>query len=103
MTQCLPVLPIITSLLNEVNTHKPPLPTCRVSTGLPGADKLEMYPLVVAVTDGRVQKVCTHPDDDTWAINIKKGVASAMQISVPSLSTTNSGLNFTEVTRLQLG
>ena len=71
--------------------------TSDVSPGLPGADKLEKYPLVVATTDGRVQRVCSHPDDDIWAINIKKGVASAMQISLPSLSTTNSGLNFTEV------
>lgn len=69
---------------------------------LPGADKLEMYPLVVAMTDGRVQRVCSHPSDDTWAINMKKGVASAMQISLPSLSRTNSGLNFTEVTRNHL-
>lgn len=59
---------------------------------------LEKYPLVVAMTDGRVQRVCSHPDDDTWAINMKKGVASALQISLPSLSTSNSGLNFTEVT-----
>nr|AAX94762.1 vitellogenin [Portunus trituberculatus] len=65
-------------------------------TGLPGSDKLERYPLVVAMTDGRVQRVCSHPDDDTWAINMKKGVVSALQISLPSLSISNSGLNFTE-------
>nr|AAU93694.1 vitellogenin [Charybdis feriata] len=65
-------------------------------TGLSGSDKLERYPLVVAMTDGRVQRVCSHPDDDTWAINMKKGVVSALQISLPSLSISNSGLNFTE-------
>ncbi|XP_050717478.1 vitellogenin-like [Eriocheir sinensis] len=64
--------------------------------GPPGASMLEKYPLVVAMTDGRVQRVCSHPDDDTWAINMKKGVASALQISLPSLSTSNSGLNLTE-------
>lgn len=68
------------------------------SKGPPGASMLEKYPLVVAMTDGRVQRVCSHPDDDTWAINMKKGVASALQISLPSLSTSNSGLNLTEVT-----
>lgn len=68
------------------------------SSGVPGANILEKYPLVVAMTDGRVQRVCSHPDDDTWAINMKKGVASALQVSLPSLSTTNSGLNLTEVT-----
>ncbi|XP_063880029.1 vitellogenin-like [Scylla paramamosain] len=64
--------------------------------GPPDTNPLEKYPLVVAVTDGRVQRVCSHADDDTWSINIKKGVASALQNSLPSLSTTNSGLIFTE-------
>lgn len=49
------------------------------------------------MTDGRVQRVCSHPDDDPWAINMKKGVVSTLQISLPSLSISNSGLNFTEV------
>nr|XP_045611544.1 vitellogenin-like isoform X1 [Procambarus clarkii] len=57
---------------------------------------LERYPLVVAVADGRVQQVCTFPDDDAWSINIKKGIASAFQNSLPSNSTTNSGLSITE-------
>ena len=52
---------------------------------------------MVAMTDGRVQRVCSHADDDTWSINMKKGVASAFQNSLPSLSVTNSGLIFTEV------
>lgn len=70
------------------------------SSGLPGTNLMERYPLVVAVTDGRVQRVCSHPDDDTWSINMKKGVASALQNSLPSLSITNSGLTFTEVCTL---
>nr|XP_053642617.1 vitellogenin-like isoform X1 [Cherax quadricarinatus] len=57
---------------------------------------LERYPLVVAVVDGRVQHVCSHPDDDTWSVNIKKGVASAFQNSLPSISTVNSGQSITE-------
>lgn len=65
-------------------------------TGPSGTNLLERYPLVVAVTDGRVQQVCSHPDDDTWSINMKKGVASALQNSLPSLSITTSGLTFTE-------
>ncbi|KAG7158180.1 Vitellogenin-like 6 [Homarus americanus] len=62
----------------------------------PTAKFLEKYPLVVALTDGRVQHVCTHPEDDVWSINIKKGIASAFQNSLPSNSTINSGQNITE-------
>lgn len=58
---------------------------------------LERYPLVVAMMDGRVQRVCSHPDDDTWSVNLKKGVASIFQNSLPSLSAVSSGLNITEV------
>nr|UWT50543.1 vitellogenin [Hippolyte inermis] len=64
--------------------------------GSPESSFLERYPLVVAMTDGRVQRACTHPDDDVWSINFKKGIASAFQNSLPSNSSINSGLNFTE-------
>ncbi|KAK7073323.1 hypothetical protein SK128_006655 [Halocaridina rubra] len=60
------------------------------------ADFLTKYPLVVAVTDGRVQKVCTHPNDDIWSINMKKSIASAFQISIPKLSPISNQLNVTE-------
>ncbi|XP_068231190.1 vitellogenin-like isoform X2 [Palaemon carinicauda] len=60
------------------------------------ASVLERYPLMVAVSDGRVQHVCSHPDDVTWSINMKKGIASAFQISLPSNSSINSGLMYTE-------
>nr|BAD98732.1 vitellogenin [Penaeus japonicus] len=60
------------------------------------ARTLERHPLVVAVVDGRVQHVCAHPDDEPWAINLKKGVASAFQNSIPSLSTVSSGMTVTE-------
>ncbi|ROT61468.1 vitellogenin [Penaeus vannamei] len=51
---------------------------------------------VVAVVDGRVQHVCAHPEDEPWAINLKKGVASAFQNSIPSLSAVSSGITVTE-------
>nr|ABB89953.1 vitellogenin [Penaeus monodon] len=60
------------------------------------ASTLERHPLVVAVVDGRVQHVCAHPEDEPWAINMKKGVASAFQNSIPSLSTVSSGITVTE-------
>ncbi|XP_042241455.1 vitellogenin-like [Homarus americanus] len=66
------------------------------AAGQPTAKFLEKYPMVVALTDGRVQHVCTHPEDEFWSINIKKGIASAFQNSLPSNSTINSGQNITE-------
>ncbi|ROT61462.1 vitellogenin [Penaeus vannamei] len=60
------------------------------------ARTLERHPLVVAVVDGRVQHVCAHPEDEPWAINLKKGVASAFQNSIPSLSAVSSGITVTE-------
>ncbi|XP_071528861.1 LOW QUALITY PROTEIN: uncharacterized protein [Panulirus ornatus] len=65
--------------------------------GPPAATFLERYPLVVAVSDGRVHHVCSHPDDDVWSINFKKGVASAFQNSLPSLSTVNNGRYIDEI------
>lgn len=52
---------------------------------------------MVATMDGRVQRVCNHPDDDKWSVNLKKGVASVFQNSLPSLSAINSGLSIVEV------
>nr|WEU75130.1 vitellogenin 3 [Macrobrachium rosenbergii] len=66
------------------------------ASGTPEASFLTRYPMVVAIVDGRVSHVCSHPDDDTWSINLKKGVASAFQNSLPSNSSVNTGLNFTE-------
>nr|QXJ08928.1 vitellogenin [Penaeus merguiensis]QXJ08931.1 vitellogenin [Penaeus merguiensis] len=66
--------------------------------GAAGADVgfLERYPLVVAVADGRIQHVCTHPGDAPWSINMKKGIATTLQNSLPSLSPFSSGLTITE-------
>nr|UKG18870.1 vitellogenin [Neocaridina davidi] len=62
-----------------------------------GFPDLFKYPMLMAVSDGRVQHVCVHPDDDPPSINVKKGVASAFQNSLPTTSEISSGLNFTEV------
>ncbi|XP_047488789.1 vitellogenin-like [Penaeus chinensis] len=66
--------------------------------GAAGADIgfLERYPLVVAVVDGRIQHVCTQPGDAPWSINMKKGIATTLQNSLPSLSPFSSGLTITE-------
>nr|WRM33326.1 vitellogenin 4 [Palaemon carinicauda] len=63
---------------------------------LPSASSIERYPLVVAIQDGHITHVCSHPDEDTWSLNFKKGIASAFQNSLPTLSPVNTGLQFTE-------
>ncbi|XP_064080211.1 vitellogenin-like [Macrobrachium nipponense] len=66
------------------------------SAGSPKSQVLERYPLIIAVADGRVQQACSHPEDEVWSVNMKKGIASAFQNSLPSNSSINTGLNFTE-------
>ncbi|KAK4300113.1 hypothetical protein Pmani_027664 [Petrolisthes manimaculis] len=61
------------------------------------ASFLHQYPLVAAISDGRVHHVCSHPKDQAWAINIKKGVVSTLQNSLPSLSSLNSPRKLTEI------
>ncbi|XP_068235953.1 vitellogenin-like [Palaemon carinicauda] len=71
----------------------------KIDGNTPSGDEsnfLARYPLVVALTDGRVQRVCSHPSDEPWAINLKKGVATAFQNLLPTLSTLSSPVNFTE-------
>ncbi|KAK4303603.1 hypothetical protein Pmani_024402 [Petrolisthes manimaculis] len=59
---------------------------------------LQKYPLVAAISgDGRIHHVCSHPKDESWSINIKKGIASIFQNSLPSFSTMRSPQNLTEM------
>ena len=51
---------------------------------------MNKYPLVVSIVgDGQFGNVCTHPEDNSESINIKKGIVSALQYSLPSFTTTN--------------
>merc|ERR1711970_736263 len=44
------------------------------------------YPLVVALAENdQFEKVCAHQEDDSESVNIKKGIASAIQYSLPSI------------------
>ncbi|XP_068203508.1 vitellogenin-like [Palaemon carinicauda] len=71
-------------------------PSMGGGSGSSEARFLERYPLVVSIIDGRVMESCAHPDDDVWSVNMKKGIASAFQNTLPSNSSINTGLNFTE-------
>ncbi|XP_070194611.1 uncharacterized protein [Littorina saxatilis] len=46
---------------------------------------LEAAPLRFAFQDGVVQELCPDPQDDPWALNIKRGLLSALQNSMDSL------------------
>ncbi|CAL4158950.1 unnamed protein product [Meganyctiphanes norvegica] len=53
------------------------------------ADNVNKYPLVVTITeDVQFGKACAHPEDDSESINIKKGIVSALQYSLPSFTPT---------------
>ena len=62
-------------------------------------ETLEEYPLVVAMVDGRVEHVCAHPEDQPWAVNLKKAIPAQLQNSLPSFAAAVEGeeMSFTEV------
>ncbi|RXG54221.1 hypothetical protein Avbf_16184, partial [Armadillidium vulgare] len=45
---------------------------------------LTKYPLMAGVSNGMVKDVCAHPDDEAVSLNLKKGILSTMQNSMPS-------------------
>ena len=55
---------------------------------------LEQHPVQFAIEYGQVRRVCVHPDEPEWAVNIKKGVISAFQ-SFPT--NPEASVNITEV------
>ncbi|KAB7499581.1 Vitellogenin, partial [Armadillidium nasatum] len=44
---------------------------------------LTKYPLMAGVSNGMVKDVCAHPDDEAVSLNLKKGILSTMQNSMP--------------------
>ncbi|CAL4100087.1 unnamed protein product, partial [Meganyctiphanes norvegica] len=58
--------------------------------------QVEKYPFVVATKNGVLDKICYHPEDDNESVNIKKGVASALQNSLTSFSEQPSEHSITE-------
>ena len=47
--------------------------------------QLEATPLVFGYSDGQVTDVCPAPDDLDWALNVKKSIVSALQMTAQSL------------------
>ncbi|CAL4100089.1 unnamed protein product, partial [Meganyctiphanes norvegica] len=48
--------------------------------------QVEKYPFVVGIKNGVLDQICYHPEDDNESVNIKKGIASALQNSLTSFS-----------------
>ena len=44
---------------------------------------LEQYSLHFSFHDGHISHVCPSPDDVLWSINIKRGILSALQNTMP--------------------
>lgn len=56
------------------------------------ANELEKYPLRFSFQDGVVASVCPHEDDKVWAVNIKKGILSALQNSMDDFDLDHRGV-----------
>jgi len=41
--------------------------------------------------DGRIESVCPRADDETWAVNIRRGILSTLQNSMTSLKGVFAG------------
>jgi len=44
-----------------------------------------------AFVDGRIDSVCPRSDDETWAVNIRRGVLSTLQNTMTSLNGVTTG------------
>jgi hypothetical protein len=51
---------------------------------------LQQRPLRFAFIDGTVETVCPDPAEKTWVLNIKKGVISAIQNTMTSLTDSTT-------------
>lgn len=52
------------------------------------ATALEQYPLIFSFQDGQVEHMCPSVDEPIWALNIKRGILSAMQNSMQDLAVS---------------
>ncbi|XP_014669654.1 PREDICTED: apolipophorins-like [Priapulus caudatus] len=52
----------------------------------------EAWPLYFAFANGHVEHVCPETDDPRWIVNIKKGILSAIQNTMPNLDNRHSTL-----------
>jgi hypothetical protein len=46
---------------------------------------LEKEPILFSFDEGRIESVCSSSDDQPWAVNLKKGLISSLQVSLKSL------------------
>jgi hypothetical protein len=58
---------------------------------------LEAAPLMFGYDDGVITRVCSSPDDQDWAINVKKGVLSALQVSASKSLSGQSIVRETDI------
>lgn len=52
------------------------------------AAELEKHPLVFSFQDGQIEHMCPSVDEPIWALNIKRGILSAIQNSMSDLSVS---------------
>ncbi|KAA0189132.1 hypothetical protein HAZT_HAZT007033, partial [Hyalella azteca] len=60
-------------------------------------EQLTRYPLRAVMLDGVFEEICVDQDDPKVAVNIKKGILSMLQNSLPSNSSLNDGIKASEM------
>ena len=56
------------------------------------ASQLSQYPLRFSFQDGVVESICPHAEEKTWAVNIKRGILSAIQNSMDNFDLDFKGV-----------
>jgi len=76
----------------SADKHEFPIP------GYPTFTKeMTEYPLKATMSDGVFEDICADSRDFTTAVNIKKGILSTLQNSLPSNATMYNEVRLTEV------
>lgn len=49
---------------------------------------LEQSPIMFSFDDGAINEVCPSPDDEPWAVNVKKAILSSLQVRLDRNQTS---------------
>lgn len=76
--------------MKRVNLEESDPTDASVRTVSAGSDEfahtLQQHPLIFSFQDGQVEHLCPSTDEPVWALNIKRGVLSAMQNSMQDIA-----------------
>ncbi|RXG51424.1 Vitellogenin [Armadillidium vulgare] len=62
--------------------------------------ELTKFPAMFSMSEGTVQGICFHPQEEPHNVNFKKGIIASLQNTLPSLSVIHSNKTYKEVDAL---